>query len=117
MATNRVDATTQPSHQSLTNTASDRKITFASCVLAQGRYSWVWIVPACPYCGKSHDHYAGPLDSDPDLYIGRMFAARCDATDRRRLLPEYSTMNLWYVLQPIQAKEKEQGVTRAVGEG
>ncbi len=118
MQANRVDVMTQPSSPSLTTTTADRKITFAPCVLDRGRHSWVWIVPACPYCGKCHDHYAGPLDSDPHLYIGRLFAARCDATDRQRLSPQYSTSNLWYVLEPIQTKAQPQELSavRAIGE-
>jgi hypothetical protein len=116
MTTNRADASTLPTSPLLTPATSDRKVAFAPCILGRGRYSWVWIVPTCPYCGKSHDHYAGALDSDPNLYIGRMFAARCDATDRRRLLPEYATLNLWYVLEPIQVKEPAPANMRVVGD-
>ncbi|HEX6290373.1 MAG TPA: hypothetical protein VFZ66_14380 [Herpetosiphonaceae bacterium] len=112
-----VNTTSQPSRPSIVDPALDRTVLFAPCVLDRGRFSWVWIVPTCPYCGKSHDHYGGPIDGDPYVYIGRMFAARCDATDRRRLTPDYPKLNLWYVLEPIQAKERAPGKTRAVGEG
>ncbi len=78
--------------------ASDRIIKVAHVVLAGGRYSWVWVVPECPYCGKPHDHYGGPLDGNPYMYLGQVFAARCDQTDRRRLGPQYPPADLRYVL-------------------
>jgi hypothetical protein len=46
-----------------------------------------------------------------------MFTARCDATERRRLLLEYPSLNLLYVLEPIQTKEQamQPPVTRIAG--
>jgi hypothetical protein len=66
--------------------------------LERGRYSWIWVVLRCPYCGKPHDHYAGPLAGDPYLYLGQMLPARCDRADRRRLLMHQPDRALWYVL-------------------
>jgi hypothetical protein len=106
MPTNAVNTTSQNPYTPIQDTALDRTIMFASCVLERGRFSWVWVVPACPYCNKAHDHYAGPLDGDPYIYVGRMFTARCDATERQRLLPEYPSLNLLYVLEPIQSREQ-----------
>jgi len=106
MSNNAVNATTQSPYLPIKDTALDRTIMFAACMLERGRFSWVWVVPACPYCNKPHDHYAGPLDGDPYMYIGRMFTTRCDATDRQRLLSEYPSLNLWYVLEPVQSKEQ-----------
>ena len=118
MATNLLNNAPQVTPAPITNTSLDRTTMFAPCILDRGRFSWVWIVPSCPYCHKSHDHYGGPLDGDPYMYVGRMFAARCDSTDRRRLAPEYPSLNLWYVLEPIQSKERapETGNTRVVGD-
>ncbi len=78
--------------------ALDRTIMIAHAVLAHGRYSWVWVVPACPFCGKPHDHYGGSLESDPAQYLGHVFPARCDQTDRRRLVLQYLPADLRYVL-------------------
>jgi hypothetical protein len=66
--------------------------------MERGRYSWIWVVLRCPYCGKPHDHYAGPLDGDPYLYLGQMLPAHCDRADRRRLLIHHPDRALWYVL-------------------
>jgi len=52
-------------------------------VLEAGRYSWIWVIPTCPYCGKPHDHYGGPLDGTP-RYTGSIVEAHCDAFDRRQ---------------------------------
>lgn len=68
----------------------------------RGTFSWLWVLPACPYCGNSHEHYAGPLDRDPYAYLGSSYAARCDTTDRRRLAIEAGSRDLWYVLVPVQ---------------
>ncbi len=70
--------------------------------LERGRYSWMWVVLTCPFCGKPHDHYAGPLDGDPYLYLGQTVPARCDRTDRRRLLMHQPALARWYVLTASQ---------------
>lgn len=80
----------------------ERCVVVARAVLEQGRYSWLWIVRDCPYCGKQHDHFAGPLDGDPQQYSGNVMAARCDRTDRRRLAIEYPSGALWYQLETSQ---------------
>jgi hypothetical protein len=79
-------------------TPPPRIVRKAQAHLEWGRYSWIWVVPTCPYCGKPHDHYGGPLDSTPYLYIGQMFPARCDRADRRALLINDPEAALWYVL-------------------
>jgi hypothetical protein len=48
---------------------SDRVCT-AEAVLEKATYSWVWIVTRCPYCGKRHEHYGGPLEDDPHKSSG-----------------------------------------------
>jgi hypothetical protein len=117
MASNPRNTASQIAATSISNTALERTTRFAACILDRGRFSWVWVVPTCPYCNKSHDHYGGPLDSDPYIYVGRLFAARCDSTDRRRLAPEYPSLDLWYILEPIQSKDylPETGNSRSVG--
>ena len=37
--------------------------------LEAARYSWVWVVLQCPYCGGMHDHYGGAFDGDPAWYL------------------------------------------------
>jgi hypothetical protein len=84
----------------------ERNVAKARAVLERGRFSWLWVVAACPYCGKQHDHFAGPLDGDPYQYVGMTFAARCDRTDRRRLAVDYPSGALWYQLTPAQPDEQ-----------
>ncbi len=50
-------------------------------VLERSRFSWIWIVPACLYCGQEHHHYGGPLDGDPYQYTGHSVPARCTRTE------------------------------------
>ncbi len=76
----------------------------ARAVLEQGRYSWIWVVPACPYCGKQHDHYGGLLDGDPYRHAGCVVPARCDNVDRKRFVPAASIGDLRYVLEPDEQK-------------
>lgn len=42
-----------------------RIIRVVQVLLERGRYSWMWVVPKCPYCGKPHDHYGGPSTMPP----------------------------------------------------
>jgi hypothetical protein len=70
----------------------------AQAYLERGRYSWIWVVPTCPYCGKPHDHDGGPLNGNPSLYLGETFPARCDRANRRALLISDPGVALWYVL-------------------
>lgn len=74
-------------------------IRIADAVLERGRYSWVWVVPTCPYCGRRHEHYGGPLNVDPYMYLGQTLTARCDKTDRRQLSPGNPAIALQYVLE------------------
>jgi hypothetical protein len=74
-------------------------IRIAAAVLDRGKYSWVWVVMACPYCGKPHAHYGGPLESDPSRYLGQLMTAQCDQADRRRISPGAPAVKLKYVLQ------------------
>lgn len=78
--------------------APNRTTMVAQAVLARGQYSWVWVVPTCPYCSKPHDHYGGSLESDPTRYLEQVFPARCDQTDRRRLMLQYPSADLRYLL-------------------
>lgn len=80
----------------------ERHVVAVRAVLVQGRYSWLWVVPACPYCGKQHDHFGGPLDGDPQSYADMSFVARCDSTDRGRFAAQYSSGALWYRLLPSE---------------
>jgi hypothetical protein len=75
-----------------------RIVRSAQVLLEQGRYSWIWVVPTCPYCGKAHHHYGGPLDRAPSTYRGQVFPAHCDRTDRCQLGIPDPTAALWYVL-------------------
>ncbi len=61
-----------------------QRIPTAAVVLCRGKHSWAWVVPACPYCGKLHEHFGGALDSDPQRYLGRPVTARCDLLDRQQ---------------------------------
>ncbi len=53
--------------------------------LERGRYSWVWVVAVCPYCGQAHEHYAGPLDADPHLYPDIEQLALCSKRARQAM--------------------------------
>ncbi len=75
-----------------------RIIRVAQVLLERGRYSWIWVVPTCPYCGKPHDHYGGSLDHAPHWYVGQLFPAHCDRADRRRLTIRDRAAALWYTL-------------------
>ncbi len=76
------------------------RIRIAEVVLERGRYSWVWVVPTCPYCGKRHEHYGGARNGDPYRYLGHPLASQCDKTARRQLSPADPTVALQYVLEP-----------------
>jgi hypothetical protein len=76
----------------------DHPLPIARAVLVRGRYSWIWVVLACPYCGQPHDHYGGPLDRDPYRAAGQLFPARCARAARRQLLIHQPDAALWYVL-------------------
>ena len=66
--------------------------------LERGRYSWIWVVPECPYCGQSHEHYAGSLDAVPEKYLGVEELATCSKLDRQVL--QYGlTERLAYILE------------------
>jgi hypothetical protein len=84
----------------LRSAATQPAITAARVVLERGKHSWIWVVPACPYCGKQHDHYGGSLDDDPFRYAGCMLVARCDNAERKRFAPYISMGDLRYVLEP-----------------
>ncbi len=87
------------------------RIRIADAVLERGRYSWVWVVPICPYCGKQHEHYGGALDGDPDRYLSQPLASQCDKTDRRQLSPGDPAVALQYVLEPSVMLADETGST------
>jgi len=66
--------------------------------LERGRSSWIWVVPACPYCGHAHEHYAGPLDAAPEQYLGMEEPATCSNLDRQ-VLQYGSDERLRYTLE------------------
>ncbi len=86
-------------------------IRIAEAVLEHGKYSWVWVIPECPYCGKPHEHYGGALDGDPYNYLGQTMTAQCDKTDRRRLSPGDPAISLRYVLESAGSPSAERGST------
>ncbi len=45
-------------------------IQIAVVPLDRGKYSWIWVVLRCPYCGKPHKHYGGPLETNPGGVLG-----------------------------------------------
>src|SRR3712207_5674943 len=51
-----------------------------AAVLERNRFSWIWVVPTCPYCDQEHHHYGGPLDGDPYRYTGHRVPAHCTFT-------------------------------------
>ena len=55
----------------------------AEVQLERGTYSWIWVVPQCPYCGQSHEHYGGPLDAAPQLYPDVEQLASCSKRARQ----------------------------------
>jgi hypothetical protein len=57
----------------------------AAVLLERGTYSWIWVVPQCPYCGHAHEHYAGPLDAAPHLYPDVEQLACCSKHDRQAM--------------------------------
>ncbi len=69
--------------------------------LERGRYSWLWVVPQCPYCGHRHEHYAGPLDQDPMAYLGQAVLAKCSIADQRDYVPERPVVQGEYVLEAM----------------
>ncbi len=71
----------------------------AEAHLEQGRYSWVWVVSTCPYCGQAHDHYAGPLDNDPMKYLGHPVHAHCPKTAWPTGAPAHPAVQEEYVLE------------------
>jgi hypothetical protein len=50
----------------------------AYATLEISRYSWIWVVPRCPYCGRAHEHYGGAFTDNPYQYTGHLVPARCD---------------------------------------
>ncbi len=72
-----------------------------SAVLQPGRYSWIWVVVDCPYCGGSHHHYGGSLIGNPYHYVGQVVPARCDyAADQHGAHDEGGTPGT-YVLMAV----------------
>ncbi len=92
----------------------------ACAVLERGTYSWMWVVKACPYCGKKHEHYGGPLDGDPRTYIDLIASSKCDKTDQ-----QYHTLNqadvdrryALYTDQSVSAQKSKATVRWFIEEG
>lgn len=93
----------QPEVEVATPAHGERLVRVARARLEPGRFSWIWVVDACPFCGQSHSHYAGPRSGDPYRYAGVAVVARCAMTDRRRFLMHAPQAGLWYVLEPLEA--------------
>ncbi len=74
----------------------------ARAVLEQGKHSWIWVVEACPYCGKAHAHYGGPLDGDPHRYLNWHAPAYCNKADRRRWKHRHPILTFNYKLTTDQ---------------
>ncbi len=83
-------ASNEPAHPSVLT---------ASAVLERGSYSWIWVVRACPYCGKSHEHYGGALDGDPHKLLRYSLSAHCDKPHWPHHTPGGSNGELRYVLE------------------
>ncbi len=79
-------------------------IPIADAILERGRYSWVWVVPECPFCGKQHAHYAGSFVTDVYRYLGQPVMAKCDKTDRRHIASGVPDTKLEYVLEAEQSQ-------------
>ncbi len=77
-------------------------IPIVDATLERGRYSWVWVVPKCPYCSKPHEHYAGSFANDVYRYLGQPVIAKCDKTDRRHIAAGIPDKKLEYVLEASQ---------------
>ncbi len=71
---------------------------YAEAHLERGRYSWIWVVQYCPYCGHVHEHYAGPLDAAPQLYPDIEQLACCSRRDRQAM-PQGPDERLTYTLE------------------
>src|SRR3712207_7951053 len=72
------------------------RLAYAS--LEKGKHSWIWVVRSCPYCGKCHAHYGGPLDGDPHRYLNWPTYAYCNKADRQRWKQRNPTMTFSYML-------------------
>ncbi len=68
---------------------------YAAAHLEPGRYSWIWVVQHCPYCG----HYAGPLDNDPTKYLGSIAHAHCSKAARRTGASAHPAVQGEYILE------------------
>src|SRR3712207_6736304 len=77
--------------------------------LERGRYSWIWVVPECPYCGQAHDHYAGPLDRDPAKYLGHSVRAPCPKMAWCTSAPAQPAVRQGYVLNAERVCEQVVG--------
>ncbi len=71
----------------------------AAAILARGRYSWIWVVPCCPYCGRQHAHYGGGLECDPRWYLKHPLPASCTPGDSCGQVPGAPSRRR-YILQP-----------------
>lgn len=85
----------------------------AWAILERSRYSLIWIVEACPYCGKSHHHYAGSLNGNPYRYVDHRVRANCDVADcqDRAQMPQGGSMD--YLLRSADDPHQA-GLTLAV---
>jgi predicted ester cyclase len=98
----------------------DTPIPRVRAMLERGTYSWMWVVTSCPYCGKTHEHYGGPFDGDPQKYINCVTSAKCDKADLQPPALDYPEADLRYVLsadQPISVQKNTAIVRWFVEEG
>jgi hypothetical protein len=74
-------------------------ISIVEAVLVRGQSSWVWVVPRCPYCGRPHAHYGGPLETDPSRYLNHPVTPSCNADTQSRSAPDTPATALQYILR------------------
>ncbi len=72
----------------------------AEAILERGRYSWIWVVASCPYCGRQHAHYGGGLEHDPCWALRHPLPASCTRGDQPRRTLGVPATRRQYLLQP-----------------
>jgi hypothetical protein len=53
----------------------------------------------CPYCGRPHAHYGGPLETDPSQYLNHPVTPSCNADAQGRSAPDTPATVLQYILR------------------
>ncbi len=81
------------------------RIPIVQAALERTRYSWVWVVTTCPYCGQPHEHYGGSLDTNPDKYLAYRMTAHCPPSVQQGLTAATPASRLQYILQVPRTTE------------